>query len=79
MELSQEEKINNDNWYVVKKIRKMSLRTRVNDPIPYWVYSGMITGGIEPADEVQALRNLEKLGVIKILNPGGAMEHEQGF
>jgi hypothetical protein len=79
MELTEEEKTNSNNWYVLKKIKKMSLHTRIDDPIPYWIYSGAIAGGIDPITEAKALKNLEKLGAIKILNPGGSVEHEQGF
>ena len=75
--MTPEEKIEQERWYVLKKIKEESLRTKVGSPIKYWVRFGF-HGGERPttANEIKTLEKLEEMGVIKILNPGGTGEYE---
>lgn len=75
--MTPEEKINKERWYVLRKIREESLRTKIDELIKYWV-DFSFTGGDNPSgkDEVATLEKLEEFGVIKILNPDGTGEYE---
>jgi len=77
--MNPEEKINKEFWYVLKKIKTESLRTKSDQPIDYWVYPSFVdlTGEIPSAkNQIKILEKLEESGAIKILNPGGTGEYE---
>lgn|GEM_PF-1840153 len=61
------------------KIYDLSLLTKKNDPIRYWVeYNPMVIDSNyqKPEVEIGILEKLEEMGLIKIINPGGTGEYE---
>lgn len=75
--MEPEEKIKQDFWYVLRKIKTEFLRTKKDEPIEYRV-SFNIVGGEEPSgrEEAQILEKVEEAGAIEILNHGGTEEYE---
>ena len=75
--MTPEEKINQERWCALQKIKKEYLRTKTGEPIEYWVNFNFVGGrGPTGKDEVKTLEKLEELRAIKILNPGGTGEYE---
>jgi len=64
---------------IMDQIYDLSLLTKKNESIRYWVeYNPMVIDSNyqKPEVEIGILEKLEEMGLIKIINPGGTGEYE---
>lgn len=68
--MNLEDKVKEEQWEVLKQLKEESYRTVTGKTIEYWITLGFFGPGvISPENEIKALKKLEELGAIKIMNP----------
>src|SRR3989344_7715126 len=70
MELSVEEKFNDDLWYILQKIRKQSLYSTARENITYGIAQGFF-GTPYNDDEEAMMKKLHEWGVITLEETDG--------
>ena len=75
--MDAEEKVKKEFWFVLKKIKEISLKTPASEYIKYWTHSVILppAGVPSQSDEGSILRKLQEMGILKLKKPHGVPDY----